>query len=116
MTKIMAQIQKVYLDKHDDGTITCPNCQKSKRANLAAQKGRREVLKVKCGCGCAFGITIDQRKYYRKKTQLPGHYTVSGTNASGSMVVEDLSFTGIGFRTRGPQTCSLATWWRSVFS
>ena len=49
MAKIMAQIQKVYLDKHDDGTITCPNCQKSKRANLAAQKGRREVLKVKCG-------------------------------------------------------------------
>jgi hypothetical protein len=107
MTEITGQIQKVYLDKHDEGTVTCPNCQKSKRMNLTTQKGRREVLKVKCGCGCAFGIRIEQRRYYRKKTQLLGHYAVPGTTASGSIVMEDLSFTGIGFRTRGPHTLQL---------
>jgi hypothetical protein len=100
ITKIIPQIQKVFIDNRNEGTVTCPGCQKSRRANLSQYKGVCEIIKVKCGCGCAFGMIIDQRKHYRKKTQFSGNYTVLGTDKSGRMIVEDLSFTGIGFRTR----------------
>jgi hypothetical protein len=82
--------------------VTCPECQKSKRANFAKYKHSSEVLKVKCACGCAFGLVIDQRKYYRKKTRFNGNYAIAGTQETSSIVVEDLSFTGIGFQTRQP--------------
>jgi hypothetical protein len=102
ITKIIPQIQKVYIDTNSEGTITCPSCEKSKRANFAKQRDLRDIFRVKCGCGCAFGIIIDQRKYYRKKLKTNGNYTVSETHESGSIIVEDLSFTGIGFQTRRP--------------
>ena len=102
ITKIIPQVQRVFIDKNNEGTVTCPECQKSKRANFAKYKHCSEVLKVKCACGCAFGLIIDQRKYYRKRTKFNGNYTIAGTNETGSMVVEDLSFTGVGFQTRQP--------------
>lgn len=100
ITKVIPQLQKVYIDEKNEGTITCPNCQKSKRANFTRHKHLREVIKVKCGCGCAFGLIIDQRKYYRKKTKISGSYAIPGTNEAGGIIVEDLSFTGVGFQSR----------------
>src|SRR5262245_21014192 len=100
ITTIIPKIQRVYLDKKSECTITCPNCKKSRRRNFARYTSLLTVLKVKCDCGCAFGIIIDQRKYYRKNTKFNGNYTALETHESGSMVIQDLSFTGIGFRTR----------------
>jgi hypothetical protein len=100
MSQKMPQVQRVYTDINDEGTVTCPMCQKSKRAHFTTYKHAREVLKVKCACGCVFGLVIEQRKYYRKKTSLHGQYTVVGATETGSLVVEDLSLTGIGFQTR----------------
>jgi hypothetical protein len=90
----------VYVNEDHEGTIICPNCEKNKRADFSKYGESREPLKVKCGCGCLFNIIIESRRYYRKKINIPGHYTVPGSDKAGSIVVEDLSFTGIRFRTR----------------
>jgi hypothetical protein len=92
--------QKIYVDEHGEGTVTCPNCEKSKRVNFVKFKSAREPLKVKCICGSLFKIIVELRNYYRKSTQLPGNYTTPGSNKSGSIIVEDVSLSGIGFRTR----------------
>ena len=95
-----ATTQKVYVNKEHEGTITCPQCEKSKRVNFAKYAGLREALKVKCSCGYLFKIVIEARKYFRKRTHLTGNYVVPGTDKSGSIVVEDLSWSGIRFQTR----------------
>ena len=92
--------QKVYVNEHGEGTVVCPNCEKSKIVNFVQFKSVREPLKVKCPCGHLFKIIVELRAYYRKSTQLPGQYTTPGTDKSGSIIIEDLSFSGIGFRTR----------------
>jgi hypothetical protein len=100
-------VVKVYVNHHDEGTVTCPHCEKSKRLNFAKQKPSHEPLRVKCACGNSFKIIIELRAYYRKKTRLCGHYATSESGKSGSIIVEDLSFTGLGFRTRFPHTLRL---------
>jgi len=95
-----ATTQKVYVNKEHEGTITCPQCEKSKRVNFARYAGSREALKVKCHCGYFFKIVIESRKYFRKRTHLSGNYVVPGTDKSGSIVVGDLSLSGIRFQTR----------------
>jgi hypothetical protein len=91
---------RVFVDKDDEGTVTCSDCGRSKRINFVKYKDSREPLKVKCGCGSVFKIIVELRHYYRKSTQLSGHYTMPSSDKAGSMIVEDLSFSGLGFRTR----------------
>jgi hypothetical protein len=100
-------IVKVYVNHHNEGTVTCPHCDKSKRLNFAKQKPSHEPLKVKCACGNSFKIIIELRSYYRKRTRLHGHYATPDSNKSGSIIIEDLSFTGLGFRTRLPHSLQL---------
>jgi len=92
-------VQKIYLNKHDDGTIVCPECEKSKIMNLATYKTSHVPIKVKCGCGCLFKIIIESRKFYRKETHLLGEYKDRKTNDTGSIIVNDLSITGLCFKT-----------------
>jgi hypothetical protein len=97
-------VVKVYVNHNDEGTITCPHCEKSKQLNFAKQKTSHEPLRVKCTCGNSFKIIVEIRTYYRKKTGLRGHYATPDSNKSGSIIVEDLSLTGLGFRTRLPHS------------
>ncbi len=60
-----------------------------------------------CRCGKRFPVIIDTRDFYRKHTQLTGSYTTfESVDAMGygRLTVEDLSFTGLKFRTRMPHT------------
>ena len=95
---------KVYVNHYDEGTVTCPHCEKSKRLSFIKQKTSREPLRVKCACGSPFKTIVELRNYYRKKTRLQGHYTTPDNNKSGSIIIEDLSFIGLGFRTRLPHS------------
>jgi len=64
-----------------------------------------KLLKVKCSCGHFFFVSIEVRKFYRKSTHLSGEYIKISNDAvkgleKGAMTVEDLSRTGLGFRTK----------------
>jgi len=98
-------VKKIYANDNEKGTLVCEQCGKSKVINLSDFKNIGKPLKVKCGCGHAFLVSIEVRKFYRKPTNLSGEYVKISDDASkglekGSMIVEDLSRTGIGFRTK----------------
>lgn len=93
------QIQKVYVRENDEAIIVCHKCGVAKTTNVASflHKGR---IKVKCGCGNSFTVSFEKRKHYRKAVSLAGYFLrTEPFRDAGEMVVEDLSSTGLGFRT-----------------
>jgi hypothetical protein len=47
-----------------------------------------------------FAIVVDTRKFYRKGAWLPGKFVKLHSEIAGTMIVENVSATGLGFRTR----------------
>jgi len=97
--------KKVYVNDHGKGTLICDKCGKTRVINLADFKNLGKPLKVKCSCGYFFFVSIEIRKFYRKSTHLRGEYVKISNDATkelgkGVMTVEDLSRTGLGFRTK----------------
>jgi hypothetical protein len=91
--------QKVYVPENNEATIVCRCCGAQKTAN-AAPFLHKGPVKVRCACGSVFLASFEKRKYYRKSVSLAGFYLRSEpARDAGDMVVEDLSSTGIGFRT-----------------
>lgn len=91
--------QKIYLNVDDKAMILCPNCEKGEIKNLAKYKELHMPIKAKCNCGWLFNIVIESRKFYRKETVLSGVYTEHDSDNARKITIENLSFTGIGFKT-----------------
>jgi hypothetical protein len=91
---------KLYVNVEDQVSITCPRCSAVKVANVKKYKGSRKPLTVRCHCGWLFHAILETRKYYRKYVKLTGSYARVGSQNYGPMMVENLSMSGIGFRTR----------------
>jgi hypothetical protein len=72
--------------------------------NVGSFLHAKRPIKVQCGCGNTFPIRLEGRKYYRKDAELPGTYTDVENAHASRLVVETLSFSGIGFRTLKPHT------------
>jgi len=94
---------KLYVNVEDHASITCPKCNDVKVANVKRYHGSRKPLKIQCRCGWIFHGILETRKFYRKYVKFPGSYTKAGSRNDGLMVVENLSMSGIGFRTRVQQ-------------
>ena len=98
-------VKTIYANHQEQWTLVCEQCGKTKVLNVSDRKQIGRLLKVKCGCGHVFFIRIEGRKYYRKPTMLPGTYVKIGEHISqgletGTMMVEDLSKTGLRLRTK----------------
>ena len=98
-------IKKIYANENEEGTLVCEKCGKTRVINLSDFKNIGKPLKVKCSCSHFFFVSIEVRKFYRKSTHLSGEYIkVSRDGAKGLekgvMTVEDLSRSGLGFRTK----------------
>jgi uncharacterized Fe-S cluster-containing radical SAM superfamily enzyme len=91
---------KLYVNVEDQASITCPRCNAVKVANVKKYKGSRKPLTVKCHCGWLFHAILETRKYYRKAVKLTGAFARAGSQNYGPMLVENLSMSGIGCRTR----------------
>jgi hypothetical protein len=94
--------RKVYINSRKETALTCPNCHNTKIVNFAQYLNDKSPIKAKCLCGCIFDIpdvVIEARKFYRKRTRLPGSYAKTIVDAIGRMTVKDVSFTGIRFQT-----------------
>jgi len=101
------EIKKIYVNDNEKGTLICEKCGKTRVVNLSDFKNIGKPLKVKCSCGHFFLVSIEVRKFYRKSTHLSGEYIRLSHDAAkgiekGAMTVEDLSRTGLGFRTKTP--------------
>ena len=95
------ETEKVFVNDDFDGIVICPQCEKRKRTNFSAFRGRRNrTFKVKCTCETHFQVLVDFRRSYRKKTDFTGVYTrLSYKKEKGEMHILNLSARGIGFRT-----------------
>jgi hypothetical protein len=95
--------RKVYVKSRNAAALTCPSCHSTKIANLAQYTNTTRPIKAKCQCGGIFDVpdvVLDARKWYRKRTRLPGSYAKPVVDTRGGcMTVHDVSFTGIRFHT-----------------
>jgi hypothetical protein len=97
---------KVYITSNDLATFSCPSCRRSKTVDLAKHGHIEKAvnIKVKCACGHIYPVSLERRKNFRRHTDLPGtFYLMAGDSrtAKGTMVVLDVSRTGIKFRIHG---------------
>jgi hypothetical protein len=98
---------RLYVNVENQASITCPQCNTVKVANVGPYKGSRKPLTVKCRCGWVFHAILETRKFYRKSVNLTGHYARAGTPNYVRMIVENLSLSGIGFRVKGRTTVKI---------
>ena len=112
------ETEMVHVNEDFDGIVICPQCEKRKRANFSAFRGRgSRTLKVKCTCETHFQISIDFRRSYRKKIDFTGVYTtLSYKKDKGEMHILNLSAHGIGFRTTNLSVPSVGEMIRMQFT
>lgn len=106
-------VKTVYTNADGQATIVCEHCGRTKSVPAANFREVFKPLKVRCSCGTIFFICLEIRKFYRKKTRLKGEYTKLNAHSSalvekGPLFVEDLSRTGIGFRTAALHTIQVS--------
>jgi PilZ domain len=97
------QVKTIRLNAQGHGVLGCDQCGTTKVVPLAEGQHLGKRLKIKCRCGHSFVVSIEARRFYRKKTHLPGAYakTTSARGVvleQGPMTVEDVSRTGLRLR------------------
>jgi len=93
-------MEKVFISRDDTATFICPECGKTKTADVARYKNMDKVIrvKIKCPCGYSYSVVLEKRRHYRKETNFPGVFTLTKSGKfvdKGRMTVLDLSQSGI---------------------
>ena len=101
--------QTVYISKNNTATFRCPQCGHAKTADVSQYAESDQKISVNCTCGCGhhFRCRLEKRKQYRKGADLPGKFTLLGTNGpedTGLAKVVDLSTTGLKLKLTVPRT------------
>lgn len=118
-------MQKVYPDKNNIITVSCPHCSKSRRIDASPYLGRKGATRLKyrfkcsyCDCGhkdcaeCKEGqcandnsnlVLIERRKFFRKKVNLRGTLQ-NRENKPLQIRVLDISRTGVKTRALSGHT------------
>ena len=91
---------KVYISDTNTATIVCPQCDKNKTVDVSRYVALDQTVRVKskCSCGHTWTSVLEKRRQYRKSVDFPGVYELvqnGETVDKGSMVVKDLSLTGL---------------------
>ncbi len=94
---------KVYLNKDDTATFNCPECDRSRIADVSGYIGAAVAIKVNCKCKCGheYTVSLERRRNFRRETNLPGRY-ITENNDREVMTVTDVSYVGIGFKMNTP--------------
>lgn len=92
--------QRVFPNENGQAVITCPQCMGRFAIDASPYMHNHKPLKVGCRCGHKFPVVFDTRKFYRKELRLAGQYTKLPTDDPELITIEDLSYTGVKFRTR----------------
>ncbi len=97
--------QRVFVNKENKATFTCPNCTKARIVDVSKFLGVKAnaKLKAKCPCGHSYSVMLERRKFYRKETKLPGIFKTSKSDQEIPMTVANLSRSGLRFLTSETQ-------------
>ena len=93
-------VPKTYIRPDNKAILTCPQCGHQREVIADKFKEKKHKLKVKCLCQNVFEVIFEFRSKPRKKTLLTGTYiNHSQDESSGNIVVENISMTGLAFRS-----------------
>jgi hypothetical protein len=92
--------QKIQFDARNEGIVACEQCGISITINASACTNPRGSLVIKCPCGTISHTSFDKRRSIRKAAKLRGVYIKEADRKkTGEILVENLSPTGLRFRT-----------------
>jgi hypothetical protein len=93
-------VRKIHCCKKVECTVACHFCGNPNRIDTTTVKVEQPI-KIECKCGNCFFIQLEKREYYRKKVKLTGIYKriLPDNQEKGKIIIEDISYTGIGCRT-----------------
>lgn len=97
--------KKIYPDASDRATIVCDHCGETKAVDVSSFKHIKRALKIRCVCHHEFRVFVEVRKFHRKKTAFTGEYEIIKSTTQffvkkDDILIEDLSRTGVGMRTK----------------
>ena len=87
---------KVFV-KNNLATVICYNCGHAKQFDVTKFRNLNKTLRCRCKCGESFFCTLEFRQYFRKKTQLSGHFIFLKNHLQHKIIVNDVSQNGINF-------------------
>lgn len=113
-------MQRVFIASDNTATFTCPSCKHMRTVNISQYDGLEKAVKIKVRCPCGFNypVMIERRRQFRREAAFPGTYTriVNGRPTDrGSMVVKDVSRTGLKLRVADAQRLSAGDTLEVVF-
>jgi hypothetical protein len=96
--------QTVFISSNNTATFRCPQCGKTKTAdvNQHATSNKKITVTCTCVCGHQFRCRLEKRRQYRKAVNFPGRFKLIGKDGpedTGLMTIEDISTTGLKFKT-----------------
>lgn len=108
-------IEKVFLTDQNTSQFICSACNKYYVMDMSKYLDVPDVvkIKVKCKCGHSWGIVLEKRKFFRKKTNLRGRYRYQVTgkeSVEGDMMVIDISRTGLKLKIHGKHNLKDGDW------
>lgn len=88
---------KCFVSKDGLANLSCPKCGFSKTIDLTKFNLSKNTFKATCQCKTVLKGKFEFRGYYRKKVRLAGEYIHNKSKRRGQILVEDISFMGVGF-------------------
>ena len=88
---------KCYIDENNETLFVCPNCGLQKQFNASRFKLKKNI-KITCKCGHTENIQIEFRKFFRKKTELPGVCTIDKNRRKCDILIKDISIGGVAIQ------------------
>ena len=90
--------QSVFLKNlHKQSRLTCNRCKAT--IVLTPEQLVDPPVEVVCTCGHGLQVDADGRRFSRRETNLSGQYVKPENGETGTIVIENISFGGIRFRT-----------------
>ncbi len=92
---------KVFVKQDNTTVIKCPECKAARNVPVSQFKDKKKILKIRCGCGANFSVSLEFRQTYRRETKdLRGTFVnLTRNKFRDSIKVKDVSMGGMGFTT-----------------
>jgi hypothetical protein len=90
-----AEVRAFFVGDAGTANIVCSKCGFLRTVDPNENPMLRKTFGFNCKCGETFACRIDERKNYRKPTKLRGKYVNRKTSSKYSMMVENISLSGI---------------------
>jgi hypothetical protein len=92
--------RKIYYGKKGECSVICHQCGKVSKVDTNDVQPN-QVVEINCSCQNSFQVQLEKREYYRKDVKLTGTFEriLPEDTIKGKLIIEDLSYTGIGCRS-----------------